>query len=143
MNETDVVPYRVPIKIPYCGVASERLKKSLNKLAVKVNNDKVTICFTARRLSSFLQVKDSRIKMLRSSLVYKYQCPADLGSSYIGETKRQLIRRIKDHFTEKSSAICRHIQSCECSNTFKSNFAVLKQMRTGFKLIIMEALLIK
>ena len=80
--------------------------------------------------------------MLRSSLVYKYQCLDDPSTAYIGKTKRYLHTRANEHL-RPSSAIATHMESCinckNCSNFFQ-HFKVLEKGNSDFDLIILEAL---
>ena len=89
-------PPKVIIKIPYCGKPSEILKRSIQRMMKLSNCEGISMCFTARRLSSYFQLKDVDPLHLSSSLVYCFKCSDDLNNTYIGEIVRQLARRIED-----------------------------------------------
>ena len=48
-------------------------------------------------------------KML--SHLEKYKLTCSCGSSYIGQTRRNLINRLKEHSSSDKSEVCRHLDS--------------------------------
>ena len=44
---------------------------------------------------------------MKSGLVYKLTCSC--GSTYIGQTRRNLLSRIKEHGTSEKSEVCKHL----------------------------------
>ena len=144
-NSDEVSKFRCPVKIPYVGKPSETLKKALIKLARDINNESISFCFYTSRLSNFTRIKDhDSNKLLQSSLVYRFMCPLEAGTNYIGETQRKLWRRVVEHSTDESSAICRHRCHCiTCSGDIHEQFKVLYRAKTPLQLTIAEALYIK
>ena len=49
-----------------------------------------------KRIQSFLPFKDRIATLIRSSVVYKFQCPG-CNASYFGKTSRNLITRCREH----------------------------------------------
>ena len=79
-------------------------------------------------------------------MVYKFTCPGDLDTQYIGETERQLFLRIKEHTTPTNSSVFSHIETCKyCQNcdNISDCFKVVKFCTTHSNLLASEALLIK
>ena len=132
------------IKIPFWGTPSIKLKKDINCILRKLNNKKVKVCFYMKRLSSYFSLKDKDCVSLLSNIVYKYTCPVDQGITYVGETKRQLIRRAQQHNTNINSGIYRHLQNCQaCTTQFYSNFTLVSKACNAHDLEIKESLVIK
>ena len=134
------------LKVPYTGKPSEILKRNINRILRRWKIPNIKICFVIKRLRGILPIKNKTSTFLRSSIVYKFQCSADPNVSYIGETGRQLIRRVKDH-TDSNTAVTQHIQQCQIchhnTDTLVENFSVLAYASTPFERAIKEALLIK
>ena len=136
----------IVIKIPYYGKATLTLKRNINKLLRRFENTKVKICFTCRRLRSVLPIKEKSPIPLRSSVIYKFCCSRDPNVCYIGETGRQLVRRINEHMTT-NSAVSSHLNVCNACPTncdaLTENFTIIYNAGDNFDRVIAEALLIK
>ena len=52
--------------------------------------------------------------MLTSNCIYEFECPCQ--KTYIGETKRIIWERIKEHRTDKHSHVFTHNQNCPVCN---------------------------
>ena len=65
------------------------------------------------KVGNYFSLKDKINKFYRSRIVYKFQCPGDLDTQYIGETERQLFFRIKEHTKPTNSAVFAHIENVE------------------------------
>ena len=81
-----------------------------------------------------------------ANVVYKYTCSVDQNISYIGETSRQMFRRIADDRkgTDKNSALFEHLLNCKhCQNSnIMRNFTVLKRCKKS-DLYSLESMLIE
>ena len=131
------------ILIPFIGNPSLVLKKRISRILKSVNIS-VRIIFKSMTVQQYFSLKDRSHNMLRSSLVYKFQCPDDPSTSYIGKTKRYLNKRVSEH-RKSNSAINTHLLTCNtcCSVPDLSvHFKVLSRANTDFELRILEALLI-
>ena len=64
--------------------------------------------------------------------MYKYEC-SFCKQCYIGKTKRQLIRRIKEH----SELLKHHTQCGNLENTFINSFKVIDKINDNFKICIL------
>ena len=79
------------ISFPYYGNISENIKGCINKLGVR------TVFCTGTKLSKFIKLgKDPLEKIDKKNVVYKIKCKC--GKCYIGQTKRPLRIRRKEHF---------------------------------------------
>ena len=137
------------IKIPYIGDHSYNLSKKLRKLFEDSHDCKVRIIFTSFKIRNYFSLKSKTPKYLLSNVVYKFTCQNDSGVSYIGETKRHLITRMKEHLSLKNSyqnsEVKSHIKNCvHCHDHVKfDSFRVIKRCHNSFNLLIHEALLIR
>ena len=68
--------------------------------------------------------------------MYKYTCHCDDGTTYIGETRRQLFRRVTEHITGKDqeSAVFDHIcqyNDCQSVVNISDCFEILRNCQPG------------
>ena len=137
-------------KIPFIGEHSYAFGKKIKKMFEPISRIKVRIVYTSFKVRNYFSLKCKTPKQLLSNVVYKFTCRQDADVSYIGETKRHLITRVKEHlalnnFTNKSQ-IKSHLRSnCnECKlNSSIDSFKVLKRCRSHFDVVIHEALIIR
>ena len=129
------------LKIPFIGLPSVLLKKKLFSIFNR-NNLNVNIVFSTFKVRNYFSLKDKTDKLLRSSVVYKFQCLNDSNCSYIGKTKRYLTKRVSEH-KKSTSAIHSHLSSCNtCKNSasFIDQFTVIDRGNTDFDIQILEAI---
>ena len=102
-----------------------------------------------KRIGSLFPFKDRFPTLMRSSVIYKFQCPG-CHASYYGKTSRNLITRCREHlgvnkagFRIKGgpSAIGDHINQSGHAASFK-DFSILDRANNEFDLLIHESLLI-
>ena len=130
---------RIIMSIPYLGKISENYRKKLIKMYKKIDVN-VTIVFHTYKIKNFFSLKSKTPKMMKSSLVYNFQCREDPSSQYIGKTKRRFHQRVKEHATT-NTAISVHLNECQdCQNNYNSNFKIIYQGRTDFEISVVEAL---
>ena len=92
-------------------------------------------------MSNFFSSKDSIPHVLKSSVVYKYTC-ANCQIGYVGETCRHLHERVKEHLTQKSSHIFKHLEEnpiCKEKSDI-SSFQIIDNDNSVFRLKIKEAI---
>ena len=144
------------IKIPFISdyinkIISDEFKKIFDKHLPHINLN--LVFYNNFKIKSFLKIKDSLPKALRSLVVYRFLCPkCSLG--YIGSTKKSLSLRVKEHqgisartnrhlVSPLSSSIRQHCQNiCEV-NFNLCNFEVLSQCSSEIELRIRESIFIK
>ena len=137
----------IVIKVPFYGSPSIKLKKHINRLLRIFNNKKVKICFTCRRLRTVFALKDRQPTGLKSAIVYRFECSGDPNIRYVGETGRQLVRRVQEHLTT-NTAVTTHLKTCtNCPKNIASltenNFKVLHNTSDSFDRAVKEALYIQ
>ena len=89
------------------------------------------------QLSSERKAKD----LMKYGVVYKLTCSC--GSSYIGQTRRNPINRLKEHFSSDKSEVCRHLMD---NPDHKVDFAkpnILSSAGDSARLLILESLFIQ
>ena len=70
------------------------------------HNINIKPAYTSKKVSDYFTKKSKCSEVFDANVIYKYTCSADQSISYIGETSRQIFRRITDHCgTDKNSAI--------------------------------------
>ena len=102
--------------------------------------------FKTAKVGNYFPLKDQIDKFYRSCIVYKFQCPGDPDTQYIGETERQLFIRIKEHTRPTNSAVFSHIeQSKTCLNHYNifNCFDVIKFCKNRNILLAVEVVMIK
>ena len=95
------------IAIPYIKKISEKFGRQVTKI-LDLIGIQTRIAFSTVKVGSYFSLKDSISKKFSSCLVYKFTCPGDLDTQYIGETERQLFLRIKEHTTPTNSSVFSH-----------------------------------
>ena len=97
------------------------------------------------KVSSYFSLKSKCSDLFDSNVVYKFTCSRDENVSYIGETQRQLFRRISEHSDKTSdSPVFDHLFNCrDCQNTsnITTRFSII-QHSNKFNVRSLEAILI-
>ena len=143
--------------LPYFGHKSIQLSIQISKIiqenffllephAVQVNGNKIGNIFS---------YKDKLPLGLRSSVIYKYCCPHECGSAYVGSTVRTLETRIAEHrgvsvrtnktlASRKASSIrAHHSSNDKCGGAISpSQFVIVDGCRGAVNLRILESLYI-
>nr|CAB3248364.1 glucosylceramidase-like [Phallusia mammillata] len=127
--------------LPYVQGVSERLKRILNDAGVKV---------AMKPLKTIGQLlpkpKDATIPQHRTGVVYQVPC-RDCDMVYIGQTKRNLNSRLKEHkvavknMDVNKSALCEHVFVCDHRINW-NDAQVLKQEPNWSKRLVFESCLI-
>ena len=83
-----------------------------------------------------ISLKTKCLKLFRSNVVYKYTCCRDDYTTYIGETRRQLYRRVTEHTSGKDqeSAVFDHIfqcKHCQLVKNISDCFEVIRSCQPG------------
>lgn len=131
--------------IPYVGGASVGLASRLRRLLRPFCLGE-RIVFTTTKLRNTFSLKCATPSRLQSRVVYKFTCPVDPDTTYVGKTRRHLQVRAKEHFTSASSAVYQHISSCNSCQQQQdrtSCFTILATASNDHKLNVKEALFIK
>ena len=153
LNPPKEADNKVPILfcIPFLGQYSLQIKTRLGRIIKKYYpNIQLRVIFRSpKRIGSLFPFKDRFPVSMRSSVIYKFQCPG-CHASYYGKTSRNLITRCREHLginkaglevKGSSSAIRDHInQSGHAASV--NDFSILDRANNEFDLLIHESLLI-
>ena len=124
-------------KLPYIDFYSNRTKKKKYELCKRFcKNTNVKIVFSPFKLQDLFSSKDCSPIALKSFVVYKFTC-AGCQSGYIGETKRHLPTRIKEHLqTDTKSHILQHLNdNSKCRDLCDDNcFIIIDDASSSFRL---------
>ena len=130
-------------KLQYIVSYSSSTKKKIYELCKTFcKNTNVKIVFSPFKLQDLFPSKDCLPVALKSFVVYKFTC-AGCQSCYIGETKRHLPTRIKEHLqTDTKSHILQHLNenpNCRdlCDDSY---FIIIDQTSSSFRLKMKDAL---
>ena len=89
-------------KLPNIRDISVRTKEKIGQLHERFcKKTDIIIVLTPFKIGSLLSSKNSLLNTVRSFVVYKFTC-AGCPSCYIGETRRHLATRVKEHLLTKS-----------------------------------------
>jgi len=125
------------------------IKKISEMIATTIDKSKyITGYRILNNLGKYIKVhKDINHTLTNNNVVYKIHCN-DCNASYVGQTKRQLKTRIKEHYnniklpSSKPSVITEHI--IKCSHSFDwDNVEILDTESNYFKRSVSEMLHIK
>ena len=101
--------------------------------------------YSTTKIGSYFSLKSKCTKLFQANVVYRFTCLRDEGTTYIGETRRQLFRRVLDHTgKDQKSAVFDHLYQClECQscNNISEQFEVLKSCANN-NILNFEAMLI-
>ena len=137
--------------MPYLGRYSLQIKTKICRIikqcypGIQLN----VIYRSPERIQSCFPFKDRFPTLIRSSVVYKFQCPG-CQASYFGKTSRNLITRCREHLginkagqkiKASPSAIGDHISQSGHAASLE-DFSVLDRANNEFDLLIHESLLI-
>ena len=115
----------------YVGSCSIRFQKRIASIVQK-HNINIKPAYTSKKVSDYFSDNSKCSEVFDANVIYKYTCSADQSISYIGETSRQIFRRVTDHCgNDKNSEIFEHLFNCKtCQNSdIVQNFKVLKRCK--------------
>ena len=78
---------------------------------------------------------------MRSGVVYKISCSC--GCTYIGQTRRNLTTRLKEHATSEQSEVCKHLVENPNHQIDFSRPEILGYANDNTRLLILESLFIQ
>ena len=88
---------------------SVQIRNKLKSFLHKHMDDKVSLYIVdaLSKIGENSRFKDKQPLLMKSGIVYKLTCSC--GSTYIGQTRRNLLSRIKEHATSEKSEVCKHL----------------------------------
>ena len=130
-------------KLPYIGNLSTEIKQKIIKhCKYYCKSTNIRIVFSLFKVGDFFSVKESVLKYLRSFIVYRFTCPV-CNASYIGETTRHLITRIKEHLqTDSKSHNFKHLDTNRnCKELCDTEcFEIIDSATSSYRLMLKEAM---
>ena len=124
-------------KLPYLSIISHNIEKELQQFVSKYLPDsKLRFIRTISKLKHYFHTKDTQSHFRRSNVVYRPNCSC--GSFYIGQARRNLIKRLQEHQTSDTSEVCNHIQSHTDHKVDFNNPQILTHSSDKYKLLILE-----
>ena len=141
------------ITLPYLGKLSLQIRTRINRIMKnKLPYCNIQFVFQTKcKISNFFTFKDKIPLVLRSGIVYKFQC-GSCHATYYGKTKRHFKVRMCEHLGisaltgkrvkgDDDSAIKEHLLFCNHKPDFE-DFSILATNNNDFKVTLMESLLI-
>ena len=137
---------RIFMKLPYIKEMNGHIPKEINgflkKLDFKVTFILINKTFNLKRLFTF---KERQNKLHRSSVVYRITCSCK--STYIGQTSRNLITRLKNHDpnspNRQDTDVYKHLTDNPDHKIDFDKTEIMAQTNHWRKLLITETLLVK
>ena len=86
-------------------------------------------------------VKDRQRQLTRSNVVYRLNCSG--GSFYIGQTRKNLVKRLEEHQSRPNSEVCNQLQSNPSHKVDFHNPQILTLSPDKHELLILESLCIQ
>ena len=141
------------ITLPYLGKLSLQIRTRINRIMKnKLPYCNVQFVFQTKcKISNFFTFKDKIPSVLRSGIVYKFQC-GSCNATYYGKTNRHFKVRMCEYLGisaltgkrvkgDDDSAIKEHLLFCNHTPDFE-DFSILATNNNDFKVTLMESLLI-
>ena len=137
---------RIFMKLPYIKEMNGHIAKEINgflkKLDFKVTFILINETFNLKRLFTF---KERQNKLHRSSVVYRITCSCK--STYIGQTSRNLITRLKNHDpnspNRQDTDVSKHLTDNPDHKIDFDKTEIMAQTNHWRKLLITKTLLIQ
>ena len=105
---------------------------------------RVRATFSTTKVGSYFNLKSQCSTLFTANVVYRFTCSCDKSISYVGETRRQLFRRIEEHcdITQKS-AVLDHLGGCDAcqDHNISESFEILQRCGRG-NILSTEAMMI-
>jgi len=123
---------------PYIKGASERTAKILKSFGIKLSHKS-----NHSLRSQIVNVKDRRLLNEKTSAIYRIECK-DCSHHYIGETSRELEKRLKEHQNsvrrrDPQSALFTHIEETGHNIDWESS-SILAQQQGFYQRKVMESI---
>ena len=129
---TDLPPKWSVLYLPWSGVPAGAIVNQIRKTLPR-EQSRISIAYITTKLRDLLPRFSScnpveNRALFSSDVVYKYTCSC--GQVYIGETKRRLAVRIKEHSKPKTP-LMEHITNCPGSTFLSTNFSIVARGLRG------------
>ena len=133
------------LKVPYIEKGSVLFSRRIRKLIRRHHAKDIRVAYETTKVQNSFVLKDRSPKELLCNVVYRFTCPSDSETQYIGYTNRSLRERVSEHL-KGGTAVSDHIsicKSCGDKGVTISNFEILRKCRNKCETPIYEAIMIR
>ena len=119
------------------------LKKELSAVVEKQTWNRVIlrIIDTTWNIRHNFRLKDKQKTLMKYGVVYRLTCSC--GSSYIGQTRRNLINRLKEHSSSDKSEVCRRLTDNPDHKVDFAKLYILSSAGDSTRLVNLESVFIQ
>ena len=131
------------IRLPFLDALSVQIRNELKSFLHKHTDDKASLYIVdaLSKIGKNFRFKDKQPFLMKSGIVYKLTCSCE--STYIGQTRRNLLSRIKEHATSKKSEVCKHLLQNPSHLVDFNTPTTLGSENDTARLLILESLFIQ
>ena len=91
-------------RLPYLGSISHHIEKELHQYTkTHLPDSKLRFIHNTNKLKQQFLIKDRQRQLTRSNIVYRLNCSC--GSFYIGQTRRNLVKRLEEYQSSPNSEV--------------------------------------
>ena len=115
LNDENIKKYT--LSLPFTSFRSSIITKKVSDILSRFTpHFKLQTVFSTIKLESVTspRLKPKKPLLLTTNCIYEFECPCQ--KTYIGETKRILWERIKEHRRDKTSHVFQHTTQCPVYN---------------------------
>ena len=124
--------------LPYLGKSSLKLHKRIQD-EMRNYEVNITTAYSTTKVGSYFSLKTKVPILFKANVVYRFSASCDKNVSYIGETRRQLFFRIKEHQEDgNNSAVFSHLFDCSLCQTIQNLSKYFEILHSGTKYNVMH-----
>ena len=122
---------------------SVQIRHELKSFLQKHTDDKASVYIVDAllKIGENFRCKNKQPLLMKSGIVYKLTCSCE--STYIGQTRRNLLSRIKEHATSEKSDVCKHLLQNPTHRVDFNTPTILGSKNDTARLLILESLFIQ
>ena len=129
--------------MPFLVALSVQIRNELKFFLHKHTDDKASlnIVHALSKTGENFRFKDKQPLLIKSGIVHKLTCLCE--STYIGQTRRNLLSRIKEHATIEKSEVCKHLLQNPSHRVDFNTPTIFGSENDTARLLILESLFIQ
>ena len=138
-KKKDPTPKKILIRLPFLGVLSVQICNELKSFLHKHTDDKASVYIVdaLSEIGENFRFTDKQPLRMKLGIVYKLSC--SYGSTYIGQTRRNLLSGIKEHATLENSEVCKHLLQNPTHRVDFNTHTILGSENNTAGLLILES----
>ena len=142
-KKKDPTQKKILIRLSFLGALSVQIRNELKSFLHKHTNDKASLYIVdaLSKIGENFRFKDKQTLLMKSGIVYKLT--GSCCSTYIGQTRRNLLCRIKEHATTEKSEVCKHLLQNPSHRVGFDTPTILGSENDTARLLILESLFIQ